>query len=134
MHHYYRPQQASKTDTTSISPEVSTTKIVTSSTSASTPWRITPLVTTTTTSSPVHNNDISTSNINSCFNNVIKSLNQSTTTETTQLIESLPNHTTTDNPSQYLSTSPTFNLTTTPTYTTSTTKTATTTSLSSTVS
>ena len=125
-----------KTDTTSIPPEVSTTKIVTSSTSASTPWRTsTPLITTTTTLSP----SPATTTYQPPTSTVVSTTllpnlwNQSTTTETTQLIESLENHTTTDNPSQYLSTSPTFNLTTTPTYTTSTTKTATTTSLSSTV-
>ena len=120
-----------KTDTTSIPPEVSTTKIVTSSTSASTPWHTsTPLVTTTTTPSPspattTYQPPTSTVASTTSLSNL---LNQSTTTETTQLIESLENHTTTDNQSQYLSTSPTFNLTTTSTYTTSNTKTATTTS------
>ena len=117
-----------KTDTTSIPPVVSTTKIVTSSTSASTPWRTsTPLVTTTTSPSPrpattTYQPPTSTVALTTLLSNL---LNQSTTTETTQLIESLENHTTTDNPSQYLSTSPTFNLTTTYTYTTTTTKTAT---------
>ncbi len=117
-----------KTDTTSIPPVVSTTKIVTSSTSASTPWRTsTPLVTTTTSPSPrpattTYQPPTSTVALTTLLSNL---LNQSTTTETTLLIESLENHTTTDNPSQYLSTSPTFNLTTTYTYTTTTTKTAT---------
>ena len=117
-----------KTHTTSIPPEVSTTKIVTSSTSASTPWRTsTPLVTTTTSPSPrpattTYQPPTSTVALTTLLSNL---LNLSTTTETTQLIESLENHTTTDNPSQYLSTSPTFNLTTTYTYTTTTTKTTT---------
>lgn len=120
-----------KTDTTSIPPEVSTTKIVTSSTSASTPWHTsTPLVTTTTTPSPspattTYQPPTSTFASTTIISNL---LNQSTTTETIQLIETLKNHTTTDNQSQYLSTSPTFNSTTTSTYTTSNTKTATTTS------